>query len=173
MNERPTIQLSPSPDLPAAIERQEAVLQHQLDWIRAVDSKTPVVIGMATAMLAVTGAVSPAPGNLTWGTGLLMAVGGLPLLVAIAWSAAATFPQTSGPRGSMIFFGGIASLTYGEYSKAVSDRSDAQYLADLNAQCYRNAEIATAKYKAVRKAMAWLFLSTPLWLVACYFLYKG
>jgi hypothetical protein len=173
MTEQPKPQPPPSPDLPAVIARQEAVLQHQLDWIRAVDSKTPVVIGVATAMLAVTGALSPAPANVTWVTGVLMAVGSLPLLGSIAWSAAATFPQTTGPRGSMIFFGGIASLTNTDYAKAVAGRSDAQHLDDLNAQCHRNAQIATAKYRAVRHAMGWLFVSTPLWLAACYFLYKG
>lgn len=159
--------------MPAVIARQESVLQHQLDWIRAVDSKTPVVIGVATAMLAVTGALSPAPADVTLGTAVLMAVGSFPLLGSIAWSAAATFPQTSGPPGSMIFFGGIASMTNTEYANAVAGRSDSQHLEDLNAQCHRNAQIATAKYKAVRHAMGWLLVSTPLWLVACYFLYKG
>ena len=173
MSDQPKAQHPPPPDLLTVISRQETVLQHQLDWIRAVDSKTPVVIGVATAMLAVTGALSPAPTNVTWITGLLMAAGSLPLLVSIAWSAAATFPQTTGPRGSMIFFGGIASMTNTEYAKAVAGRSDVQHLEDLNAQCHRNAQIATAKYRAVRHAMGWLFVSTPLWLAACYLLYKG
>jgi len=173
MSEQPKAQHPSPPDLLAVISRQETVLQHQLDWIRAVDSKTPVVIGVATAMLAVTGALSPAPTNVTWITGLLMAAGSVPLLVSIAWSAAATFPQTTGPRGSMIFFGGIASMTNTEYAKAVAGRSDVQYLEDVNAQCHRNAQIATAKYKAVRHAMGWLFVSTPVWLASCYLLYKG
>lgn len=173
MAEHSSDQSLPTPELASAIARQEATLQLQLDWIRAVDCKTPVVIGVATAMLAVTGALSPAPANITWVTGVLIIAAILPVLVCIGWCIASTFPQTTGPRGSMIFFGGIAAMAASEYSKAIGGRSDAEYLEDLNAQCHRNAEIAADKYKAVRHAMAWLFVSLLPWVATCSVLYKG
>jgi len=159
--------------LAASIARQEAILDRQLDWIKAVDSKTPIIIGLATAMLAVTGALSPAAKDLNWGTGLLMAMGSLPLVGCLAFCAAATFPHTDGPKDSLIYFGAICKMPFNAYSAKANAQSEQGHLNDLNVQCYRNAQIATAKYAAVQKAMLWLFIATPFWLIACYLLYKG
>jgi hypothetical protein len=160
-------------DIDHRIERQEATLERLLEWIRAVDGKIPIVIGFATAMLAVTGALSPKPTTLTWGTGLLMAIGSLPLVVSLCFCAAAISPRLTGPHGSMIYFGGIAALTRAKYGVAILGRSDAEYLDDLIDQCHRNAKIAEAKYSAVRMALLWLFLGTPGWLISGYLLYNG
>ena len=160
-------------DRSAIIQQQESSLDRQLEWIRAVDSKTPIIIGLATAMLAVTGALSPDPKSLTWATGVLMAIGSLPLIGSLCWCAAATFPHTEGPDGSLIYFGGISKRSSAKYTEAVSTRTTEDYLQDLNAQCHRNAQIATAKYRAVQRAHLWLFIATPVWLIACYLLYKG
>ena len=160
-------------DLSSLIERQEVSLSRQLEWIRAIDTKTPIIIGLATTMLAVTGALSPKPQDLNLGWGVAMAMGSLPLIGCLSWCAAATFPHTAGPGSSMIYFGSICKLPHADYANALSTRSDAAYLVDLNAQCHRNAQIATAKYRAVQRAMLWLFMATPAWLVACYLLYKG
>lgn len=64
-------------------------------------------------------------------------------------------------------------MTAIQYDAAVKGRSDRKYLEDLILQTHRNAQIATAKYRAVRHAMGWLFAGTPIWLVACYGLYQG
>lgn len=156
-----------------AIEIQESNLDRQLEWIRAVDAKVPTVIGIATTMLAVTGALSPQPENLSWESGLWMALASIPLLVCLVFCAAATFPKTKGPAGSLIYFGGICERSHSEYSNAVSQRSDSEYLDDLNQQCHRNAELAKAKYAALQWAMRCLFVGTAFWLVGCYMLYKG
>lgn len=161
-----------SADLTGIIARQEANLDRQLEWVRAVDSKAPIVIGLATAMLAVTGALSPAPKDLNWGMALVMALGSLPLLGCLCWCAAATSPRTKGAAGSMIYFGGICKTPRAEYGNKVNAWADADYLADLNAQCHRNAQIAAAKYQAVQRAFLGLFIATPAWLIACYLLYK-
>lgn len=161
------------PDRNTIIQQQESSLDRQLEWIRAVDSKTPIIIGFATAMLAVTGALSPDPESLTWTTGLLMSVASLPSIGSLCWCAAATFPQTDGPGGSMIYFGCISEMSSTKYAEMVSARTAEDYLSDLNSQCHRNAQIATAKYRAVQRALRWLFIATPVWLVSCYLLYKG
>lgn len=59
------------------------------------------------------------------------------------------------------------------FAQAFVNQTDTGYLADLNAQCHRNAQIASTKYRAVQSGMKWLFVSVPLWLLACYFLYKA
>lgn len=159
--------------LDAAISRQERVLDLQLQWIGAVDGKTPIVIGMATAMLAALAAVAPARSDMTWVDGLLLLVGGGPLAACLYHCMRATSPQTDGPAGSMIFFGGIADLALSQYCEKVEARSKAEHLNDLCRQAHRNAQIAAAKFASVQKAMKCLFGGTGLWLVAGYFLYKG
>lgn len=156
-----------------AIERQERILDLQLQWIGAVDGKTPIVIGMATAMLAALAAVAPARTDMTWLAGLLLLVGGAPLAVSLFYCMKATSPQTDGPPGSMIFFGGIANLALSQYCEQVEARSKAEHLNDLCRQSHRNAQIASAKFASIQKAMRWLFAGTGLWLVTGYFLYKG
>ncbi len=160
-------------DLTSAIARQEAVLDRQLEWIKAVDSKVPIIVGLTTAMLAVITALSPAATDLSWSTLLLMATGSLPLAGCLTSCVIATFPHTDGPKDSFIYFGAICKLPFEVYATKASTRSEQDHLNDLTVQCYRNAQIATAKYSAVRKAMLWLFIAMPLWLVACYLLYKG
>lgn len=163
----------PTSQLSDAIARQEAALTLQLDWVRAVDGKTPTVIGLATAMLTALGLAAPERADMTWLSILLLAVGSAPLLACLGYCVRATFPHTDGPAGSFIYFGGIADLALSQYSEKVKTRTAEEHLADLSRQVHRNAQIASAKYNAVQKAMRWLFIGTPLWLVIAYFLYKG
>lgn len=153
-----------------SIARQEATLERMLEWIRAIDSKTPIILGLCTAMLAVLGAVAPKPNALDKSSAFLLLCGGTPLVLALIQCMRATFPQTRGPANSLLFFGGVAATPYATYDTKVNSRSEAEYLTDLNAQCHRNAEIAAAKFRAVQWAFRWLYIGMPLWLVACYLL---
>lgn len=159
--------------LDAAIERQERALDLQLQWIAAVDGKTPIVIGLSTAMLAALAAVASGRSEATWLDGLFLAIGGVPLAFSLFHCMKATNPQTDGPAGSMIFFGGIADLALSKYCEKVEARTKAEHLNDLCRQVHRNAQIAAAKFASVRKATLWLFGGTWPWLIAGYFLYKG
>ena len=139
------------------IQREENTLSRLLEWVRAIDSKVPVVMAIATGMLGVLAAIAPAPKKeLTSLAVLWIGVGAAPLLMSLGLCAMATFPQTGGPPGSLIYFGGIASHPQRVYSQAVLERSDQEYLEDLLGQCHRNAEIAKGKYKFVRWALIWL-----------------
>lgn len=160
-------------NLDEAIARQERVLDLQLAWIAAVDGKTPIVIGMATAMLAALFAVAPGHSTVTVQDGAWL-VAGAPLLIACLYNCMrATSPQTDGPVGSMIFFGGIADLPLSQYCEKVGRREKEEHLNDLCRQVHRNACIASHKFRSVQTAMKCLFWGTGPWLVACYFLYKG
>lgn len=152
----------------ALIERAENTLSRLLEWIRAVDSKVPVVMAIATGMLGVIAATAPAPKELTSSAFAWIVVGAAPLAVSLALCAKATFPQVDGPPGSLIYFGGIAAKPQRSYLQAALERTDQGYLEDLLGQCHRNAEIAKGKYDSVRFALIWLLAGIPAWLAALY-----
>jgi hypothetical protein len=154
------------------VEREEHILGLQLEWIRAVDVKTPIVMAIATAGLGALFALLPKPTEFTSWSLAWLVVGSGCLFLSVYLCGRATFPRTSGPE-SMIFFGGICKLTAAQYAERCTAREDDTYLADLMSQCYRNAEIARDKYKETRRAMIWLYAGIVPWLIAVYFLYKG
>ena len=156
-----------------AIARQERVLDLQLQWITAVDAKTPIIIGLATTMLASLCAIAPPRREIEWLDGVLLVVGAWPLATSLYHCMKATTPRTDGPSGSLIYFGGIADLAPSQYTEQVQGRSGAEYLSDLCRQVHRNAQIASAKFMSVQRATMWLFGGTGPWLIAVYFLYKG
>lgn len=150
--------------------RQEAALLLQLEWIRAVDSKTAVVIPIATAMLATLWAVAPKPSDLNLCSVPWLAIGTVPPLLALVFCWKATFPQTDGPAGSFIYFGGICSHDLAKYGEKVRSRTDDEHLEDLCQQVHRNAQIARSKYGAVQHAMKALLAGALLWVAAIYVL---
>ena len=155
------------------VEAQTAELARLLDWVRAVDAKVPVLTAISCATVAAVAAVAPAADKLTWINMVVIVIGVLPQFASLLYCALATLPQTHGPTGSLIFFGGIAARSAEQYRKDVSALTPSAYLADLTAQCHRNAEIAALKYRRVRIATAWLFAGIVPWVLALYLLYKG
>lgn len=155
------------------VDVQTAELARLLDWVRAVDAKVPVLTAISCAIVASVAAVAPAADKLTWSMVIVIAAGVVPQFASLVYCALATFPQTRGPEGSLIFFGGVAARSAEQYRKDVNALTPSAYLADLTAQCHRNAEIAALKYRRVRSATAWLFAGIVPWLLALYLLYKG
>lgn len=155
------------------VEIQTAALARLLDWVRAVDAKVPVLTAISCATVASVAAVAPAADKLTWSTVVVIVIGVVPQFASLLYCALATFPQTQGPTGSLIFFGCVATRSAEQYRKDVSALTPSVYLADLTAQCHRNAEIAALKYRRVRIATACLFAGIVPWVVALYLLYKG
>jgi hypothetical protein len=155
------------------VEVQTAELARLLDWVRAVDAKVPVLTAISCAIVASVATIAPAADRLTLPTLGVIAAGVVPQFVSLAYCALATFPQTKGPTGSLIFFGGIAERSADQYRKEVDALTSSKHLADLTAQCHRNAEIAAIKYRRLRGATAWLFLGIVPWMLALYILYEG
>src|SRR5262245_13954557 len=66
-----------------AIAREEATLSRQLEWIKAVDAKTPIIIGIDLALLAATAALAPKPNNIDPLPWVYVAMSSLPVLVCL------------------------------------------------------------------------------------------
>jgi hypothetical protein len=126
-----------------------------------------------TAMLGALAAIAPSPEKLSITTWLWIAFGSAALIVSLGLCAKATFPQTKGPQGSLIYFGGIASRSVDAFAQAMRELTKTQYLDDLLSQCHRNAVIAQDKFARVRQALFWLVAGIVPWLAALYHLARA
>lgn len=150
----------------------ESELGRLLSWISAADAKTSTIFAFATVMLGVLAALVPSAQEWVAGTAAWAAIAAVFLVVSLILSTFAAFPRTTGPKGSMVYFQGIASRKADDFSATVEKMTSTEYLEDLARQCHRNAEIAAAKYTWVRRAMIALYLGVIPWLVAVYHLYQ-
>lgn len=155
------------------IKYLENSLGRLLHWIAAADAKIAPILAIDTAMIGFLAALSSK--SIEWtpircisaSTAAFFLVGSLAMLFFAA------FPRTTGPKGSLLFFGGITGYGLSAYKSKVQELKIDQYFEDLAAQCYRNAEIANAKFKWLRLSMRALFVAAPFWIVAVYALYGG
>jgi hypothetical protein len=157
-------------------ERQTEVLEknlaRNLAWISAADARVAPLFAINTAMLGVVAALLPRPAM--WEK--------LPLVVAvlavICLGASlvciflTTIPRTTGPKGSLLFFGGITQKDAEQYHQAMKEQKDDDYLKDLAHQVHRNAEIATDKFKWIGRAMRWTLIGSLPWLATTFLLYQ-
>ncbi len=100
-------------DLVSRIQWFETNLARQLGWIAAADKRAAFVFSLDTAMFGLVIAIVKTTKLEMWnvwaGVGLLCAI--LAGILSLVDVIRATFPQTTGPRGSMIFFGAIVKRT--------------------------------------------------------------
>lgn len=158
---------------PERVRTLEETLDRLLGWIGAVDSRIQTTLAVAIAMLGVIAAKAPAP-SLWWSAaGVFFLLGFGALLVSASMTFFAVFPRLSGHHESLIYFGSIASLSEGTFAQQSRSMTVESYLADLEHQCYRNAQIAAHKFGWVRRSMIALFCAVPIWLIAVYLLYGG
>lgn len=154
-------------------EDLERDLERLLGWVRSAESRLALVLPLSTTMLGALCVLAPEASKWSVPGGIFTSIAGLLLAGSIVCSALASFPRTSGPKGSLIFFGGIAETELEQYSKAVRKRTDEEYLIDLEAQCHRNAKIAQRKYYWVQWSMGAMFAGALPWVIALYLLYSG
>jgi hypothetical protein len=155
------------------IDYFEKNLARQLAWIQAADTRLSLVLPLSTAMLGTLAVLAPAADNWPIGAAIFASFAVILLSLSIVFCACAAFPRTHGPKGSMIFFGGIAQREAEQYQHAAKSLSDEDYVDNLARQCRANAQIAAAKYTWVKRGLASLFLATLPWALSVYFLYAA
>lgn len=147
-------------------------LDRQLHWIGAADGKIAPVLAIDTAMLGVISALAPQPDAWPLWLAAVVALTLSLLGVSVVQLFRAGFPQTDGPTKSLVYFGGIANHTEEQFRAAILSVSDDAYAVDLAAQCYRNAEIAGAKFTHVRRATRLMFVALIPWMISVYSMYR-
>lgn len=154
------------------IEFLEKELDRLLSWVQSVESRMSWVLPLSTAMLGALAVLAPTYAKWTILPAITSAFAVLFLVLSIAFSALSSFPRTSGPKGSLIYFGGIVSKDLDQYSKAISDLSKKEYFEDLVRQCHRNAQVAERKFTWIQRALGCLFIAAAPWVVSVYLLYS-
>lgn len=155
------------------IDYFEKTLARQLAWIQAADTRLSLVLPLSTAMLGTLAVLTPAADSWPISVALLSSCAVILLILSIVFCACAAFPRTYGPKGSMIFFGGIAQRKTDQYQSDAKSLSEEDYVDDLARQCHANAQIADTKYNWVKRGLACLFLATLPWALSVYFLYAA
>jgi hypothetical protein len=158
-------------ETPPNVAILDKTLDRMLYWIAAADNKVAPVLAIDTAMLGVLAAIAPKPGAWTLLSGTATAITMMLLFTSLGLLFFASFPRTVGPKGSLVFFGGITERDQESFVTEMSNLPASRYRDDLAIQCYRNAEIAGQKYRFVRLAMTALFLAIIPWILAVYLVY--
>jgi hypothetical protein len=145
----------------------EAVLDRLVEWVHHFETKSSMLLGLVTGMLAALAAFAPA--RAAW-TPLVIAAG---LAAFIAIAACLTclyfgnYPRTRGPA-SLLFFGSIAQMTAGDYRRRMSELDPREYLDDLLNQSHTLSVILDARYPMLAHAYRWLFAALPFWAITIY-----
>lgn len=152
----------------------EANLARQLQWIAWSDTKSAFIFSVTAAMVGLLAAASPT-GIGTWTTPQAVSASFTVAAAAAAFIflSLATFPRTDGPKGSLVYCGGVARRDQAQFGDEILKVSIEQYAKDLAAQCHRNAVIACEKFKWIQRAMISLYLAVAPWAVAVWLLYSG
>jgi len=152
-------------------EMLEKTLARLLDWIRGAEAKVTPVLAIDTAMLGVLGALAPGVSGWTVGGALVVILAALLLLASLLSLFLAAIPRTKGPEDSRIFFKAIKDTKAKDYLSAVKALTHDDYIADLAAQCHRNAEICSLKFQLVWASTCLLFSAVIPWLLGVWMLY--
>lgn len=148
----------------------EAELARLLEWSRAADQRIRFTTPLSTAMLGTLGILGANLSSWSNFQALTSVAAAFPLALSVAFSAFATFPRTTRPDGSLIYFGGISSLGLKRCEEAILSLSREAYTQDLISQCHRNAQIVCVKYRWIQRSLFCLFVSAVPWSVSLFIL---
>lgn len=149
--------------------RYRWLLERQLGWISAADSKAAVLGALPIAMLTISlSNVDVSTDLIGWRQAPLL-ISSFFLLSGLWFTKAALTPRVDGPKYSLIFFLRISEIELGEYVEKTLNQSDEDFAVDLLQQIHRNASIAAHKHRNVGKAALCLAIATPIWLTSILF----
>lgn len=152
-------------------ERLQYILDKQLGWIAAADSRLSLVLPLSTAMIAALAVYATKPVAWTLLAGIPASFAIFFLCLSLIFCTCASFPRTTGTKGSLIFFEGIISRDLSQFQSLMKDIQDDKLQADLLQQCYINAQIASSKFAWVKRAMASMMAAMLPWAFAIFQFY--
>lgn len=144
-------------------ETIEKSLERQLGWVRSAESRLNLVLPLGTVLfggMAIKLDQLPefcTPLALSAWTSLVL------IVFSIISAAVSVFPQTKGPKGSLLFFGTIAEMPLEIFIENMNKTEASEYRQDLLQQIHRNSQIASARFRWMKLSMASLLISLPFW----------
>ncbi|WP_114293294.1 Pycsar system effector family protein [Pseudosulfitobacter sp. DSM 107133] len=148
------------------ISELEKLLDRQLEWVRAAESRIQLIVPLGSALFASVAIKYSELEKATNGVQVAAWFCLVFLAASIAFCTFAMFPRTSGPARSLIFFGPIATFSADEYQQQLKSLSEEDYFADLASQIHVNARIANQKYTWIGRSMAFLMIAFAPWAFA-------
>ena len=159
-------------DLDQRIIVLESSLERHLSWAQSAEMRLAWGLPVSTAMLGAIAVLSPKAASWTVPMGITSSFAVTFLLLSILFFALSSFPRTSGPKGSLLYFGGISSKEESQYHNDMTNLTKQEYFEDLVSQCYRNAQVVQKKYSWLQRAFTCLFISSVPWVLSIYLLYS-
>lgn len=150
----------------------ELSIERLLKTNNAADTKVATIVGMNTTMLAVLAAIITSNEIASVWLVILAVLSAAGLLTALLCLSLSSFPRTSRPAKSVIFFGAISSLSTEAYGELVKNLTDEDYIEDLIDQCHRTATIATRKFRWIQRGQMTWYTSIIPWLLTVYLIYQ-
>jgi hypothetical protein len=148
------------------VEKLRWLLERQLAWIAAADSKLAVVGTLPLAMLGLSLVnLRPQLAKISW-IDLPLLGSTILLSISLICVVAALIPRLNGPEQSNIYFGKISEQGGEAFKSSVLSESIEDFQRDLVDQIFINAKIAHVKHKNVSRAIVYLVFAGPLWLLS-------
>jgi hypothetical protein len=147
------------------ITAAEENLTRQLDWHSRFDSRALLVLGIDTGMLGYLASILPEAAQWSGWSITAFAITAILLAGSLTSLFVSNRPDTVAPAGSALFFGTIASMSCKDFHQKWLALTGEAYLADVNEQVHRNAEIICNKFKHLKYAMRFLFLAIIPWVI--------
>jgi hypothetical protein len=138
--------------MPATKETAERQLDRVLGFFSRVDAKGSFLFALDTSLLALL-AVNVSPDDFKECFLVVLAVFVVLLLaVSLYFTYRSAFPVLKGGHGSLIYFREIAKRTEANFIDEFIAQKDDAHVRDLLGQVWRNAEILTIKFDAMKIA---------------------
>ena len=151
------------------LDLAEKNLEWLLEWIGRFDNKTSVILALNTGMLGVLASFAPPLHIWTPVVYVTTIISLLSLGLSFLFVYLGMFPQTSGPRSSLLYFGSIAKIPILKYQQDFAKQSVEEHLNDVLEQSHRNSEILNGKFKFLKLAYCTLLISLIPWASTLYF----
>jgi hypothetical protein len=142
----------PSMDNKQIAELAPKQLDRVLAFFSRVEAKASFVFAMNSALLGVMAVHVHREDFKSWTIGIGLAAFGIVLSVSYYFVFESSFPRLAGGQSSLVYFKRIAELREEQFVKQFSAQSEEQLANDMLCQVWRNSQILTAKFHAVKIA---------------------
>ena len=144
-------------------------LNRVLGFFPRVDGKASGLFAINSTMLGVLAARFDPTDLAEWYTSLSAALTVAALIYSFAQLYLCAYPQLKGGGGSYVYFQSIAARTESNFVDDFVKLDEKEWLRDLTAQIWRNSEILSAKYAALKHAFITTLIALIPWALAISF----
>lgn len=149
-----------------ATTRAGQILDRNLSWVKAADAKVAPVFAVNAGLLGILGVKLPHLEQMSVLALVFWVLATAIVLASLVCLGFVSFPRLDGPKSSLVFFGTAIQREEATFVADLLSLTDDALAADLARQAYRNAQIASSKYKHLKVATVLMFTALPFWIVA-------